>query len=373
MTKQNIRLKRGTALVFGVCVSMLIAAVVTDRFPPLMFWFLAGWTIGIVVHELGHAACAAVASIPVHRIVIGGGPLLWRSRSRHATIDVRAFPVHGHVQCYPSVTNRGCRAALLVIGGTMGNLAVIGLLGAPQLLGVPQPVADVLDVMTKAQVVVIVFSLWPTPASLGGSDGLLLLQLLWRPARNHPAALRAALDAWGLPMTPASLRLLCHLDKLSGDERTEARDELVHELEGCDLSRAERATILDILVTDSLVTGDPVLRPRLDAWSLQLVELEPDRPTRWGSRGSVLVELGRYQEGKALLAALAAPDQPPFDAFMSRVFIAFAENGLGNTAAARQSADAARATTGVTPAIAAAVLARLDRELPPATAAPATD
>lgn len=355
------------ALVFGICVSAVIAAVIAGLFPALLFWFLAGWTIGVAAHELGHATGAAVAAIPVYRVVIGGGPLLWRSRIRHAAIEVRGFPVTGCVMNYPSANDRGGRRLVFVAGGPMANLAVIGLLQASQSVDIPQPVADALDAVTIAQVIIIACSLWPMQSRGGASDGTQLLRLLWSPDRDHgAAALPPALAALGLPDTAASLRLLLHFHKLGGDAGAEALDDLRHELAGRDLTPGERAQTLDLLVTRGLVTADPVLRPHLDAWSQALVALEPDRPTRWGSRGSVLVELGRCREGKALLAPLAAPDQPPFDAFMSRAWIAFAEHRLGNTAAARQFADAARATTGIDPATAATVLARLEEEIPPA-------
>ena len=60
----------------------------------------------------------------------------------------------------------------------------------------------------------------------------------------------------------------------------------------------------------------------------------------------VLVELGRYEEGKALLASLTPSGQDPFDTFMSRAFIAIAEHRLGNAAEARRFADAARGMAG---------------------------
>jgi hypothetical protein len=94
-----------------------------------------------------------------------------------------------------------------------------------------------------------------------------------------------------------------------------------------------------------------------------------DRPTLQGTRGAALVELGRHDEGKALLTPLAAPDQATsFDSFMSRGFLALAEHGLGNDAAARQLADAARATAEAAGISATGLLARLGREIPPVNA-----
>jgi rhamnogalacturonyl hydrolase YesR len=57
-----------------------------------------------------------------------------------------------------------------------------------------------------------------------------------------------------------------------------------------------------------------------------------------GSRGAVLVELGRHGEGKALLDTLVqADDTAPFDALMmSCLFLARAEQALGNPTAASE-------------------------------------
>jgi hypothetical protein len=104
-----------------------------------------------------------------------------------------------------------------------------------------------------------------------------------------------------------------------------------------DLLPAEETLVLDFLVTEGLIFADPVLRPELDAWSLRALQLEPQAMTLVGSRGAVLVEIGRYQEGKSLLeTVLSADGTALFDLFMSRIFLARAEHALGNVAAARE-------------------------------------
>jgi hypothetical protein len=110
-----------------------------------------------------------------------------------------------------------------------------------------------------------------------------------------------------------------------------------------DLAPEEKMWVLDALVTDGLVSRDPAALPRLDDWSRQALALDPELPTVLGSRGAVLVELGRYDEGKAPLAPLAAASQAgSFDSFINRAFLALAERALGNETAARQLANAAR-------------------------------
>ena len=101
------------------------------------------------------------------------------------------------------------------------------------------------------------------------------------------------------------------------------------------MSAQEEMLVLDKLVTDGLLFADPALHTELDQWSLRALQLGPEIRTLVGSRGAVLVETGRYEEGKALLETVAfADDAAPFDALISRIFLARAEHALGNGVAA---------------------------------------
>jgi hypothetical protein len=334
---------------------------------------LACFAAGVVVHELGHFACAVVGSIPVYRVVIGDGPVLWRRRIRDIWFEVRRWPLSGRVEPYGVMDYRWYWWALFLLGGALGNLVIVGVVAALWAAGVT---GYVLDFLLFAQVLLIVMTIIPMASGqTGGNDGMLLVRLLSRPACDS-AALRAGYEAriagrspgqTPPPMTAASVRLLHHTWRLWADgiPRAEVRDDLVHELKRGDLSPAERSWVLDTLVTEAITSSDPAARPHLDAWSLEALALGPDQPTLQGSRGAALVELGRPAEGKPLLARLAGPDRAAsYDSFMCRVFHALAEHRLGDGAAARQLADAARATAEAAGINAPVLLARLDREIP---------
>jgi hypothetical protein len=380
MTSGKKRFEPLTALVFAICVSALIAsALALNVFYP---WLFAGYAIGVAVHELGHLTFAAIASIAVHRIVIGAGPLLWRSRIGKTWLEVRVLPFSGHVEAYPVLNYRWYRWALFLLGGVMGNLAVIGIVFGLYAIGFAGR-ADILGPVVFVQAIFIVGNIVPFTGELGPSDGMGLLRtLLLRSPPDRAAqaelceAYKAAMSRYGpgnmpFTMTAASPRLLRHFvgSAFGGNIRGEIEEELRHELRCGDLAREERIWVLDALITRGLVYGEPAARLHLDDWSRQALALAPDLLTLQGSRGAVLVELGRYEEGRALLTPLAAPDQPAsFDSFMSRASLAIAEHRLGSEAAARQLADAARATaeaTGTTSHM-TAMLVRLDRAIPPA-------
>jgi hypothetical protein len=430
MKSEKRRLTPWTALVFaGLAIWVLDLILMGWRlwlWACFVWWwdcfvFLVGWSIGIVFHELGHLTFAAIGSIPVYQIRIGAGPLLWRSRFGDTWLELRVLPLSGGaVQPYPVVKkyHRFWRA-LFLLGGVLGNLAVICFMYGLQAIGAAGKVNDIftpiglLQALTNAdaedlpniftfilsdiftiiilvQVLIIIFSLIPfSNRWFGTTDGMRLLMLRSRTYAPALAELRKRYNAFlggngradtPFTITPASSRLWFHGSRFltDRDARPEAREGVLRELQRGKLSREEQIWALDALITDGIISGDPAVRPFLDAWSQQALALGPDRPTLQGSRGAVLVELGRYAEGKALLAPLAAPDQPvSFDSFMNCAFLARAEHGLGNEAAARQLADAARAMVKTaisgetkTQDMIAEMLVRLHSEIPPAGATP---
>jgi hypothetical protein len=380
MVERKRRLQRSAALVFAICVAALIAGAAEAAPLRLLLGTLAGFAIGIALHELGHLAFAAIASIPVHRIFIGTGPLLWQSHFGDTALELRALPLAGGIQPYPVANCRWYRFALLLIGGVLGNLIclLLGLFGL-SMLGASGSAAEILVPILFVQLLQIIVNVVPLSGKGRVNDGMRLLRLLTGRASASAQLFelgKAYMIGYGAGNTPpamtaASARLLYHAIRLDGGHiYPDARDGVLRELHHADLSREEKILALDSLVTDGIVSGDPAAYADLDAWSQQALALGPDLPTLQGSRGSVLVELGRCEEGKALLAPLAAPDKPPsIDSFMSRAFLALAEHRLGNVAAARQLADAAHATAAkfvMKSAHLTAMLARIDSEIPPA-------
>jgi hypothetical protein len=74
------------------------------------------------------------------------------------------------------------------------------------------------------------------------------------------------------------------------------------------------------------------------------LRLGPKVKTLIASRGAVLIELGRYHEGKALLETVAFAEAATLaDSLLNRIFLARAEHALGNAAAAGRLLAEARA------------------------------
>jgi hypothetical protein len=342
--------------------------------------FFLGLAIGAVCHEFGHLLCARLGSIPVYLLSVGRGPVLWRGRIGETRLEVRSLPLSGFVACYPEAAPRKYWIALSLLSGVLANAALIVAAAWMHDMGiVPKPVRDALGPIAFAQLLLIVVNIMPlsfrTKAGIRATDGLQLLQLFCGGPTEAALAYASMLGRYSTvgKVTPTwsatSSRLMYQLsrpDRWTDDEaRRDVQAVLQCELSRGELSREEMMLVLDALVTQGLIFGDPALRSRLDDWSLRALQLGPDLQTLLGSRGAVLVELGRYAEAKAILVPLvAAENSEPFDIFLNQFFLARAERALGNVEAAQSLAASARKgakTIGDFPP-AAYMLARLESE-----------
>ena len=340
------RLAPWAAFVFIICVVVPaiiceLAATVHGSWIERYLWLALGFAIGTACHELGHLLCAAAGSIPIRLIAVGVGPLLWHRRFGETWFELRLLPFTGFVAPYPLVNSRWYFWVLFLLGGVLGNAAIVCIVAGLDAIGVaPEPADETLGPVVLIQLYLIVVNVVPFRAKVGATrmptDGLLLLQLLWRP-QDEVAQLHAAyatmLSKYSngnlqLTMSSASSRILYHMtsSQMATDEdsRRDFRESLLRELTRGDLVREEKMLVLDALVTDGLVSGNPAVRERLDEWSLQALELGP--------------------AGKALLAPIVAANlAAPFDSLMSQAFLARAERALGDEAAAQHFTNAARA------------------------------
>jgi peptidase M50-like protein len=344
--------------------------------------YVLGLFIAIVAHEGGHLLCARICSIPISAMIIGCGPVLLRGRVGNVQVELRPFPVGGLVipAALPNLEKRG-PMALYFLGGILGNFAVIGAIILLHIAGaVPtvlfdqagMPIVELqAGVLVGMQLLVIILSLLPFRGAFKGvriaSDGVQLLRVF---SGKFPYAVLLAPYSHGttrLSMkSPALSRIafqLARADRWSSeDARRDFCSALRRELAEGRLSAEEEMLVLDALVTDGLLFADPALRSELDQWSLRALQLGPEVRTLVGSRGAALVETGRYQEGKALLETVAfADDIRPFDALMSRIFLARAEHALGNSTAAAGLMTQVRSETAKPGAVGPATMTLIER------------
>ena len=318
-------------------------------FPYLLGLLVGGMIVATMAHEGGRLLCARIGSIPVRRLVIGCGPVLVRGCVHDARMELRLVPIGSLVICAES-TNMPKRwaVALYFLGGVLGNVAVIGVVVWLSVIGAaPSPpdaempaILTPVGILVAAQIFYIVISLI-APMFYARSPRL-------KPYREGTTRLRIGSGSLAFVRIAGPL---ARRDRLTNqNSRHKAWLAVRRELARGDLTPEEEMYALDSLVTDGLLVADgaivtdPVLRPELDLWSQRALRLGPKVRTLIASRGAVLIELGRYHEGKALLETVAFVEGVRLaDSLLNRIFLARAEHALGNAAAAGRLLAEARA------------------------------
>ena len=334
----------------------------------IMAGTVAGLVLGVLAHEAGHAVFAALGGLRIQRIVIGIGPVLLRKRIGAVDLELRAVPFSGFVKPIGYETASRLGVVLFTLGGVIGNITVIGVtvlvfVLVPLSLLARFALVYVVYAVAAAQLLIIVFSLIPARRAMNGtpiaSDGLQIIQLLRRrhsldTYRAYCVMLRRY-QLTGTPQVSAAMPVIipqiARAEKFTNEwARRDVLAILQRQLDTGALTPVEEMLVLDGLLTTGLITGDPEYRPHLAAWAQRTAVLGPDIATLTGSRGAVLVELGDFAAGKALLESVATTDA--HDSAITAAFLARAEAGLGDTAAAHRHADAARQAVDGDPSLA---------------------
>ncbi len=339
----------GGAAPLGLSWFLALAWTVT----PYLIFLLGCW-VGIIFHEAGHFACAKLAGLPVRFVRVGRGPAL-RFRLHETGFSLGLLPGEGYVVLYPALDFHRGRETLFALGGVSGNVLLVLLL--VQLDGW-LPTASFAHVVFRvtmlAQIVPIAMSIIPQRVTVFGceysSDARVLLEIWFNEPPRYRRYWQAALSQYGAGVataTAAAARIVYH--KLhagiwdSGAAREESNAALERELQRGGLTPPEELMVLDILITRGLLARDPALHGKMDLWSQRALALGSHLPTIRGSRGSVLCLLGRHGEAKAMLETVEAGGPVlPFDALMTKIFMARASAGLGEMSEASRLIGEAR-------------------------------
>jgi hypothetical protein len=310
--------------------------------------FFLGLVIGIVAYKAGRVLWARFGSIPIRRIVIGRGPVLTRGRLGDMRLEVRLVPTGMVVICAESASAPKRSAVLLyLLSGVLANIVVIGVIIWLHRAGVAPPIlhndvgmpllAPQAGILIFAQLMMIVVSL-AEPFVYARSPQI----KTYRAGTTRPP-----ISTRSFAIVRILYRVARHGRLNNQDSRRKVWAAVQRELAQGDLTPEEEMYALDWVITNWLMTkrlaaagpifADPDLRPKLDEWSDRAMRLGPKIKTIVASRGAVLVELGRYGEGKALLQSLVSiKGAPLLDALLNRIYLARAEHALGNAAAARR-------------------------------------
>lgn len=87
-----------------VFLFMMSMEILTDFSPRKLsvLLFLISWIPLLFIHEFGHAIMAKITGWKINRISIGFGPRLVKTHALGVPMEIRAIPLEGFVQTYPS-------------------------------------------------------------------------------------------------------------------------------------------------------------------------------------------------------------------------------------------------------------------------------
>ena len=317
----------------GVC-GFLLHWVAPDNFAGQflvnLFLIWISVVLSILPHELGHAFTGRALGWNVHQIVVGLGKPLFKARWAGMLFDFRSIPVAAATWVLPKDT-RWLRPKwfLIILAGPLVNaamaMAVIitfgGNLWPLDLDSMPTPAR--LFVWANAWVLLI--NLWPHQPHMSFgllTDGGQLLQLLSfrKKAIARLQALRytfeasasrdrtdlAAARSWcekGLALFPEDVHLLnlSAITYLDEQNFQQAREVFLKLLANEGQPQNQRAVYINNLAYADALSENPAWLAEADAYSKDAYTILSWMPAVVGTRGTVLVALGKYEEGLLLL------------------------------------------------------------------------
>ncbi len=355
--------------VFGLLILGVAATGLREAWLPLNLCLVFLLTVPMVVlHEIGHAVAGRLLGVHILGISIGRGRVLYHRRILGVNVEWKLLPIAG-LTIPGAVPARRLRSRmfLFVLAGPLTHLlVVVALVYLARFSGLqlgsfttePAPLAALL-VCNAAMLVV---GLWPrrVPYDLAliSNDARTLSRLPFFSKKDSEALLAAlfaseAIQADRLGRTAEAVKWAKIAVETCGESQAalntmgvilcsmasfeEARTVFSALLQRDDLSPATRLLYLNNVAWADVMLRDGQLLSEADRYSARAYGNMPWIPELMETRGTVLVELGRADEGLKLL--LAAMDKRAGDT-RARAFdaclLAMAERARGNHAACEQ-------------------------------------
>jgi tetratricopeptide (TPR) repeat protein len=329
----------------------------------------------IVPHELGHLLAAKCIGFRVFRFSIGKGKTVFEKRKWGINFDVRELPVCGLVVSTPK--NRKLlqfKCAVYAFGGLAINclFALMAFLMIERTS--PQPEEGFFrslfaplengfhfwNILFIANVYKIGLNLWPRRVQtvLGKipNDGLNLLNIFLRfkNQREPSLILYYVHESWGafdrkydfmekwakdgLSHFPNNhvLRYLEGMSLIHLGKFREAHDCCSRMLRLPEDSRVSRSVILNNTAYAAVMTGDKFLLDEADRFSEEALKNDSENINFKGTRGTVLVEMGKIDEGILLLEQSIENENDVISKAANLCHLAIAERKRGNMLASRR-------------------------------------
>lgn len=357
--------------VFGYVFDLIAPEEFVGGFLLNLFFIGLFLILSILPHELGHAMVARALGWRVYQIVIGVGNPIFKRRWSGILFDIRAIPLSGATWMLPKDT-RWYRAKrfLAVLAGPAVNavmaLAVVFIWQG----NLSHFDFDALPVGARlflwANAWVALANLWPHEPKTGfalPSDGKQLLQLLSfrKKDMEQIQAMRFALEAMlcrengdlagarvscdkGLALYPENPNLLnlSGINHLDEQKYEQAREVFLKLLAKENQPTGTRFLFMNNLAYADALSENPALISEADAYSKDAFTALPWVSAVVGTRGTVLVVLGNYEEGIELLKKSMEDAESPRNKAENACHMAIALARTGNCEEAQKYLELAR-------------------------------
>lgn len=337
----------------------------------LIFFYLL-MILAALPHELGHAFAAQAVGFRAFYVIIGFGQTIFERPFCGFNFQLRAIPLGGFaVSAAKNTDHYRLKRCVMIFAGPGANLLVAGLL----VLLLPNPALNFdftsgirfANLFLIANLFCFAWSLWPhmIQTALGEipNDGLLMWKTLFLTKEDVEKAPLAyflyegaellkcnqhqTANEWferGLNKFPEEMNLLngqgaclLRLKRLS-----EAQDVFRKLLDRPTIDLFHRSLFANNLAYVNTLIGGEEFMLEADKYSKEALECMPFHPKYKGTRGSVLVELGKYDEGISMLKEAMENNEDSRSKALNACHIAIAEKRRGNSEESRKFAEIAR-------------------------------
>lgn len=362
-------------LILGIGAAIIVIINPEYQFGWLILNFLLYYVFGVLTalpHELGHAIAAKAVGFRVFQVTIGFGRAIFKCRLWGFNFVVNSMPLGGF--CF-SVSRKvhwyRSKRCLMILAGPLTNiLAAIAVL---YLFPLGENDFDVFSgVRVKSAFVIAnaisaAFSLWPKrfDSAYGrvANDGLLFWKTLFlkkqeietRPASYYlyeggellsakkPEAAKRLLEQ-GLTLFPDNVHLSFALASafLKMNKLPESREINVRLVNRPNVGTYYRTLFANNLAYVDVLIGEKQLIEEADKYSKEALENMPYVSYFKGTRGCVLVELGKIEEGISLLKEAIDLGENNESKALNACHVALAEKKRGNLVESQKYAETAR-------------------------------
>jgi tetratricopeptide (TPR) repeat protein len=304
--------------------------------------------ISVFCHELGHFVCAKLVGMSPYLMKVGSGFSISSNRFFGARIElgIHLFSFNGETRAhFPTnwSTFKDLKPKLIIycLGGCLANSILLAF-SIEMLANTGFPI---FLYFISIEVVTIIGALVPMNILLYGrkhpNDAKQIFLILTKDYQQYFLT-ELQKDLTRMDENLAGPYILLKNDTGTIELFVKAVTEINYRhfdeaialynrlLRSQNASGAERVYFLDILASIVIVHGQKQYLTQADVWSQEAMKLAGHSKTVQGTRGAILIELGRYEEGMRMLFQLTEPDNYPLDIAISSCCLAKAEHRLGN-------------------------------------------